>query len=349
MSNLIANKAEEEKLKDRLKESENLAQDLQEELEMKDSLTVKELVNDDDSQDTHESSNSHEKISLFSNQTDSGVPIGYDDEESVSLEKIESLSKIEAELEAELERLELSMKGSSLQEGKSDAFEFYQDTDQDVSAELVQGELNADIFGGKSSSEVTPDRGSTPQYVQEGVSPHELSLRLHEVIQSRLQQRIMELEAELVKSQKRIQRLESEKNNWRDVSRSESSSNMGSPVARPLKMNPSGDAIGAYNEIHGELSKINGSQNAGSWIHDGNQEDDTRLSSDQGMKKKLNPNQNGGNRILPNESSQNKDDDRDDDDDNDLLLIKHIVEKARQGSPAILKAQKAMLWLNKDN
>ena len=123
MSNLIANKAEEEKLKDRLKESENLAQDLQEELEMKDSLTVKELVNDDDSQDTHESSNSHEKISLFSNQTDSGVPIGYDDEESVSLEKIESLSKIEAELEAELERLELSMKGSSLQEGKSDAFE----------------------------------------------------------------------------------------------------------------------------------------------------------------------------------------------------------------------------------
>lgn len=121
MSNLIANKAEVEKLKDRLKESENLAQDLQEELEMKDSLTVKELVNDDDSQDIHEGSNSHEKMNLFSNQADSGVPIRYNDEESVSSEKIESLSKIEAELEAELERLELSMKGS--QGGKSDAFE----------------------------------------------------------------------------------------------------------------------------------------------------------------------------------------------------------------------------------
>ncbi|CAO2818491.1 unnamed protein product [Amaranthus hypochondriacus] len=345
MSNLIANKAEVEKLKDRLKESENLAQDLQEELEMKDSLTVKELVNDDDSQDIHEGSNSHEKMNLFSNQADSGVPIRYNDEESVSSEKIESLSKIEAELEAELERLELSMKGS--QGGKSDAFE---ESDQDVSAELVQGELNADLFGGKSSSEVTPDQGSTPRHVKEGVSPHELSLRLHEVIQSRLQQRIMELEAELIKSQKRIERLESEKNTWRDLSRSESSSNMGSPVA-PLKMKPSGDAIGAYNEIHGELNKINGSQNAGSWIHDGNQEDNTRLSSDQGMKKKLIPNQNGGNRTLPNESSRNKDDDRDDDDDddNDLLLIKHIVEKARQGSPAILKAQKAMLCLNNDN
>ena len=123
MASLLSNKVEVEKLKDRLKQSENLVEDLQEELEMKDSLTVRELVNDDDSQDIHELSFTHEKMSSFSNQADMGVPIRYANEESANLEKIESMSKIEAELEAELERLELSMKGSALKGRNSDAFE----------------------------------------------------------------------------------------------------------------------------------------------------------------------------------------------------------------------------------
>ena len=112
---MIASDIEMVKLKESLKQSENLIEDLQEELEMKDSLTVKELANDDDSQDIHESSCSHEKMNLFTNQAITGVPIRFADEESVSLEKNESISKIEAELEAELERLELSMNGSALQ------------------------------------------------------------------------------------------------------------------------------------------------------------------------------------------------------------------------------------------
>lgn len=219
--------------------------------------------------------------------------------------------------------------------------QLYQELDQDIGEELVRGELNADIFRGKSSSEPTPDRGSTPRSMKDGVSPRELSLRLHEVIQSRLQDRICELEADLAKCQKRIQHLELEKNIWRDVSQSESSSTLGSPVARPLIMNLSGDALDAYNEAFDELSQLNGSRNVDSWNHDGNQQDDSVLSSNKVIVGKLNGIQNGGSKTLPNESSPN-DDDCGDDGDYDMLLIKQIVEKARQGSPAILKAQKAM-------
>lgn len=345
MCTMIANKMEVEKLKESLKQSEHLVADLQEELEMKDSLTVKELVNDDDSQDIHESFCGHQKMNLFSNLNDSSVAI-YADEELVSLEKIKSMSKIEAELEAELERLELSMKGSALQGRSSDPIEFDQEFDQDIASELVHGELNADIFLGKSSSEPTPDRGSTPKSMKDGVSPRELSLRLHEVIQSRLQERILELEAELAKSHIKIQHLESERHSWREVSQSESSSTLGSPVARPLVMNLSGDALDAYNEAYGALNKLNGSRNGDSWIEGDNQQDN-QLSMDQGMGDKLNGIKNGGNRIPPKECCPDNYDNIDDGDD-DLLLIKQIVEKARQGSPAILRAQRAMVWLNID-
>ncbi|XP_021761495.1 uncharacterized protein LOC110726339 [Chenopodium quinoa] len=336
MCTMIADKMEVQKLKESLKQTENLVEDLQEELEMKDSLTVKELANDDDSQDILESLCGHDKMSLYSNLDDTSVPIRYADEESVSLEKIDSMSKIEAELEAELERLELSMKGSTLQGKSSDSIE---ELDQDMASELVHGELNADIFRGKSSSEPTPDRGSTPQSMKEGVSPRELSLRLHELIQSRLQERILELEAELANSQKKIQHLESEKNSWREVSQSESSSIPDSPMAQPLVMNLSGEALDAYNEAFGELNKLNGSQTGDSWIDDDKQQDNQLT---------MNGIQNGGNKVPPNEGSPIDYVNREDSDD-DLLLIKQIVEKARrQGSPAILRAQRAMVWLKND-
>lgn len=85
-----------EKLDKLLKHKENLVQDLQEELEMKDSLTVKELaVEDYESQD-----NSFDKMA-----------------------EEESLSKIEAELEAELERLESNMNSTRFEAKLSNATE----------------------------------------------------------------------------------------------------------------------------------------------------------------------------------------------------------------------------------
>lgn len=85
-----------EKLDKLLKHKENLVQDLQEELEMKDSLTVKELaVEDYESQD-----NSFDKMA-----------------------EEESLSKIEKELEAELERLESNMNSTRFEAKLSNATE----------------------------------------------------------------------------------------------------------------------------------------------------------------------------------------------------------------------------------
>ncbi|KAL2935576.1 Protein POLAR LOCALIZATION DURING ASYMMETRIC DIVISION AND REDISTRIBUTION [Bienertia sinuspersici] len=345
MCAMKANEVEMVKLKKSMKQSENLVKDLQEELEMKDSLTVKELANDDDSQDMHESLCGHEKMNLFSNQVDTSMPIRYADEESGSLTKIESMSNIEAELEAELERLELSMNGSAVQRKSSDDIEEF---DQEIASELVHGELNADLFRGESSSEPTPDRGSTPQSVKEGVSPRDLSLRLHEVIQTRLQERIMELEAELARSHKRIQHLESEKSSWREVSQSETSSTIGSPMAQPLVMNLSGDALDAYNEVFGEINTLNGSRNGDSLIRSSNQQDDLiALNQLDDFGDKLNGIQKVGTKIPSNEVSPNEYDNKDDGDD-DLLLIQQIVEKARKGSPAILRAQKAMVWSNVD-
>lgn len=112
VSSFLANKQEAEKMKCLLKQTESLVQDLQEELEMKDSLTVKELAAEDfELQDVH---------------TDHGVD---DTGHSLSLEEKsdeeycsqkaeeKSLNEIEAELEAELQRLESSINSSSL-EGK---------------------------------------------------------------------------------------------------------------------------------------------------------------------------------------------------------------------------------------
>lgn len=354
---IIAQNLEVGNLKESLKQSENLVQDLQEELEMKDSLTVKELVIDDSSQDA---------------QVDTNVLTKYADEDSVCMKEVESMSKIEAELEAELERLELSMSGTAL---LSDAIELEHEFGEDIVAELVHGELRADVLRRKSSSEPTPDRGSsstsTPLSANYGVSPRELSLRLHEVIESRLQQRIMELEEELAKTQKRVYHLESERvKSWREVWNSESSSNPSSPiiveahspVAQPLVMNLSGDALDAYNEAFEELSNLKGTQKGDHVRVNGHKDDQLATYRVSNGKQNGNrdfditmseitgegPMPNGRTQIPLGEETPNCDEGNDDDDDEDLLLIKQIVEKAKQGSPAILRAQRALVYLERE-
>ena len=97
-------------MNDLLKQTENLVQDLQDELEMKDSLTVKELaIEDYGSQDTcyrscnksaPHSSSSQQNLDRLTKYDGKELPVGKEDEDSASM------SKIEAELEAELERLD---------------------------------------------------------------------------------------------------------------------------------------------------------------------------------------------------------------------------------------------------
>lgn len=125
VASLIANKTEVDKLKELLKQTENLVQDLQEELEMKDSLTVRELKNENyELQDTYPCS-LHERAPCSSspqrsmNISRNGKEL-YDEKDG---ETLESMSKIEAELEAEFERLGLNVNTSSLEIRLSDIIE----------------------------------------------------------------------------------------------------------------------------------------------------------------------------------------------------------------------------------
>lgn len=101
------------KLEELLKQTEYLVQDLQEELEMKDSLKLKEL--------THDNCESEYTFSnAFSEKTEDGsspkhvmdYTVNFNTEELYehkAVESSESMSRIEAELEAELERLGLNI------------------------------------------------------------------------------------------------------------------------------------------------------------------------------------------------------------------------------------------------
>lgn len=123
----MTNKREIVKIRELLKQNENLVQDLQDELDMKDSMTVKELQNENyGSQDTCDHSFNGKELHEFSPEKhiDSSPRVerkeSYDKKEEQSSE---SMSKIEAELEAELERLGLDMNASSLDRKLSELVE----------------------------------------------------------------------------------------------------------------------------------------------------------------------------------------------------------------------------------
>ncbi|KAL9261890.1 hypothetical protein AKJ16_DCAP16046 [Drosera capensis] len=375
----IENRAEVENLKGRLKQCENLVEDLQEELEMKDSLTVKELVKDGGSLLNANACIANDG-SLMADTTECDSKeegaTKRDSQEADAQDRAESMTNIEAELEAELERLELNIKESSLKRRLSDIMEM--NPDSVAVSEVVHGELRADMVKAASGSSSTHDllsSTSKPDATKQAVSPHDLCLRLHEVIRSRLEQRIMELEVALDESQKRVQRLESERAiSWREYVRSESSSTQDSPMARPLVMNLAGEALDAYNEAYEVLGGINVAR-----------QDDDRLELDSDNRKKLYPFDDDGREsmgilhrdghdemangsmlsyaideeaIRPDfrinwkskESTPSMNEEKNSDDEDDAMgfLIRQLVEKARQGSPAVLQAHQAMVSLHRD-
>ncbi|XP_073267106.1 uncharacterized protein [Populus alba] len=198
MSHVAANKREVDSLNELLKQNENLVQDLNEELSEGSSFQgTTEKPSNSASSEVSTKKESDKSIKFYGREPD--------DEKAANSE---AMSKIEAELEAELERLELNMKSSSL-ERMLDLIEM------DPNFELdVEGDLSPDMGHKKpddlsdsddDASGSSTDPIDTANYA---VSPKELSLRLHEVIQSRLVVRIMELEAALENSQKRLHALE---------------------------------------------------------------------------------------------------------------------------------------------
>ncbi|KAJ4961063.1 hypothetical protein NE237_020973 [Protea cynaroides] len=388
MSTVMANKREVDKLNELLKQTENLVQDLQEELEMKDSLTVRELPNEGyESLRNNDLSIHHQPLAPFSPQRKRTELKNCDSKELYDQKedgKSESLSKIEAELEAELEMLELNMSSSSVHS----LFEL----DRHFGTEIVQGELRANMIkrGDRGQDDSDQDvsgtsttRAHTANY---SVSPQELSLRLREVIQARLEERITELETALQHSRQRMPLVESEGfDSWRNFSNSEisSSSTHGSPImmmdygdniAGPLVLNLSGEALDAYNEACEELTRISEAEE---------EYPPSTISNNKNIYQEgLHPvndsqfcHQNGGGqngslthlKVIEERQSRTLVHDKfrlceeqvsrsqgsseggqieDEEDEMGKLLIKQIVEKAKQRSPAVLKVQKMLFSMD---
>lgn len=385
ISSLMANGREVNQLKEDLEHTQNLVQDLQEELEMKDSLTVKQLANENnESQDTCDNS-FHNRASnphlLIQNVNDSMNNIGAVSYNENTEQSPESMSKIEAELEAELERLGLNMNPSGPPRRLSELVEL----DPDSTADFSREELRLDMVNGQAAAQSESNRdarGTSPTCsANYAVSPRELSLHLHEVIQSRLQERVKELETALQNSQRKVQLLESEhKNVQRLFSTTELRYSSGevSPVVegdfscidQPLVMNLSREALDAYNEAYEELNKMNESEEEDSLSGDfeDNQAGlhllDQRVSWDQngranGSFSLSSHNQERTPNDLhtgPLKSSAeygagieellydriSEDENSDCDDEMEKQLIKQIVEKTKKGSPVVLNAQRLL-------
>ncbi|CAA0820876.1 Unknown protein [Striga hermonthica] len=308
-------KREIEKLRNSLKQTEDLVEDLQEELEMKDASTLKEVaVEDHESVDVQNYSYFNDPMqSLSPEQKLDCSPSNFNEDYRDRDSEEESLRKIEAELEAELDRLALAsnMKSSSL-EGKL------------LNAAELDSDLRPEFFGTKpgfqpnaardSTSGYSSPTATTPYSVHYPVSPRDLSLRLHQVIQSRLEDRVRELETALEQSRKIINR-QSKNNNPRESESPFSSAEIIRHVDQPVVINLSGEALSAYNEAYDELAKLSESDNA-------SLDNYAELCSDKMTV--------SGADLLYDGSE----------DEMERLLIRQIVEKARQGSPAVLKAQR---------
>ncbi|PSS13491.1 DNA double-strand break repair Rad50 ATPase [Actinidia chinensis var. chinensis] len=316
MSAVISNKREVDNLNELLKKSDDLVRDLHEELEMKDMLTLKELAGDyNQSQETIDCTSCNWETIASSSKQQSEECTKHNEKEldDEKVENHEMMSKIEAELEAELERLELNMKASTM-ERISDFVEL----DPDLEADVIQGDLKVDLMqpGGVQSESDSNTSGTFTNHTHTAnyaVSPRELSLRLHEVIESRLKARIMELEAALQNSQNKVHSLE-----WQRLvsprglacGKVGSTSTPGSPifanevpdVDRPFVINLSGEALDAYNEAYEEII----------WVRDTDEDTPDAVC--------------GSNRFTEQRSRSLKSNE-----DDDEFLIRQIVEKSRQG------------------
>ncbi|KAG0490834.1 hypothetical protein HPP92_007697 [Vanilla planifolia] len=357
ISSIVSNKMTVEKLNKLLEHNEGLVQDLHEELEVKDSLNTNELT----IRTYRNQENTHVSMPADSLQSKTllrhDALMKMDDYDNACLTKVgdnpEALSEIEAELEAELERLEQNMNSSGTGQGMPDI-----EMDLEVIENMVHGELREDLLNRRgsecqsSSNRDTSTASTTEAYnANYSVSPKELSLRLHKVIESRLEERIKELESAVEQSQMKLQLLEAEKLSSKQAfSSSETGSpNRYSPTClqqkryNPLCFNLSGDALNAYNEAYEEFMRLTESE-------------DEKLPSSAGTggtppqkSDQISEEQTWDQILWGSEQDTSGTDDEDDEDFVDKEgkeLIQKIVEKTKQGSPALINVQRMFFLMD---
>lgn len=217
-------------------------------------------------------------------------------------------------------------------------------------ADFPKGKLTApagENVSEKSRAKDGSSSSSTTQSINYAVSPRALTLRLHEVIQSRLEERIQELELALENSQRKVRLLESSRK--RSASRQ-----FLTDMARPLVMNLSSEALSAYDEAYEEFMKFDSSEeDSPSCRHNSL----GRGAETNGIMQKI---MGGDGQIsvepfLPRGAKEtngtlfgaqeidslgmSRDESSDADDE---MLIRQLVERTKRGSPVIIKAQRLL-------
>ncbi|KAG2300827.1 hypothetical protein Bca52824_037299 [Brassica carinata] len=235
--------------------------------------------------------------------------------------------------------------------------------DQDFEVEFAQGELRDDKverqrFDETKSNQEEPCGNFTPESGNYTVSPRELSLRLHKVINSRCEERIKELEIALQESQRKVEQLVMEADEKKKSYSSrlceshavkrDSIRKHNNPVVevQPLVMNLAGPALDAFNDSYEELMDIK----------DDSEEED--LPYEMSVTSKSSPRSHKDYRKASSRTSEDvnlfmlqdllglsdeeEGEDRESESEMEKQLIKQIVEKTKQGSSSVFNAQKML-------
>ncbi|XP_075484398.1 uncharacterized protein LOC142524338 [Primulina tabacum] len=214
LSAKTTSKREVDSMKLQLKQTHNLVQDLHDELNMKEMITVKEIVNEGYYQPPRKSdtpSSIREPIASPNKEAKEltkfdNFKASYDNDENLKIR-----SKIEEELQAELEMLEHNISATALEN-----ISYIVELDPDYEPDIAQGDLKPMMAtetrdtlseSGDKSTGTTTNVSQPPNYA---VSPRELCFRLHELIESRLEARIKELEIALSNSENKVRVLGSQ-------------------------------------------------------------------------------------------------------------------------------------------
>ena len=221
-------------------------------------------------------------------------------------------------------------------------------------------DYSSESYHGRDSRESSPDYTRGANYP---VSPRDLSIRLHKVIQHRLEDRIKELESVLAhRQQAQLQMMVADRIfDERICSNSESgsSSNQESPMfiqetsstAEPYCLNLSGDALEAYDEAYEEFMRIADSPCTTSTNGKPQVTEDYLvdrgliwgLEEDISRKPKEIPTWEQILKCVDASRAQESDGDAEDEtDDDSKMLIQQIVERTKQGSPVLINAQKLL-------
>lgn len=230
MFTIMSNKHEVKMLNELLREAECLIKDLECELEgrytsrpecdptkksMEDSVEQRQLV----------LSSTIKKVRSAARSLNSmRLSLTEELEPALGMEHMQpdDMAKLEAELEAELERMELNLDDGRISKHHrqySGASEF----DADIVGNVVQGELTVKglpcEIEVESEEEDNSDSSHEDLHVSSyAVSPRQLAERLHEVLEARQYERIAELEAELKAVGSRLHAQEEQLQRWKDQS-----------------------------------------------------------------------------------------------------------------------------------